>query len=159
MRRAPPIDVMLPGMRQEHLLVRGLLACAAASLGAWMGGWMEVWRVGSVSGVAVLAWAVLAGALAGFGWPRASAQWPARLSFDGQHWSLLRAPGDAAAPGSLQVMLDLGNWMLLRHRALAAPQRGTWLALRAAHAPGQWASLRAVLFHGPRGSAADPLQP
>jgi hypothetical protein len=66
-----------------------------------------------------LAFALLAGGLA---WWLAQPS-PMRLAWDGQHWS---ADGRV---GRLDLMMDLGPWMLLRLRPADAPGRCLWLPL------------------------------
>lgn len=99
----------------------------------------------ALAGAALAGWAVLppaavaaAAALAGLaGWALQPAS-PFSLRWDGEHWQVDGLPGGA------DVMIDLGAWMLLRHRASAGGVR--WLALSRADAGPAWPALRAALY-------------
>lgn len=76
---------------------------------------------------------------------------PESLRWDGQSWLLGSAAsrGNEERQGELLVMLDLGDWLLLRHTDVA-PRRfrrhRSYLALSRADLPSQWNVLRATLY-------------
>ena len=130
MRQAPPVSVRCDGStfwRALHVL---LAAAAAASVAAW--GLLHFEAAAATAGAASGAAALLAGALA---WRLARPE-PAELRWDGQAWSL------DGADGSVDVMMDLGLWMLLRFRPLAGAVR--WLPVPGAGVARH--GLRAALF-------------
>jgi len=123
-RHAPPVGVTGSGQGVWRAALAAAPALAGAALAAW-------WPL--PSGGVVLAG--LAGAAAG--WFVAPPK-PFALRWDGERW---QADG---VPGRTDVMLDLGSWMLLRHRA---DGRGTrWLAVTRREAAAAWPALRAALF-------------
>ena len=67
------------------------------------------------------------------------------LTWDGSVWQW--AP-EAENPwqGQVQVMIDLGPWLLLRFRATAPARRECWLAISRRTAAGQWPAWRAALY-------------
>jgi hypothetical protein len=72
------------------------------------------------------------------------------LRWDGQAWHVGQWPAasDSWTPGSMQVMLDLGFWMLLRFTPSAwapdaAPQ---WLPVQRLGLEAQWHGLRCSLY-------------
>ncbi len=78
-------------------------------------------------------------------------QKPRSLRWDGQIWLLKSgaSPGGEERQGELRAMLDLGDWMLLRHTDLVSHRyrRGTrYLALSRADLPQQWHVLRGTLY-------------
>jgi len=112
-RQAPPVSLRCDGSAAWRMLHALLAAAAAASLVAWgllHGGAQEA-SAGAASAVAAL----LAAAA---GWFAARPE-SAELRWDGQAWWL-----DGAA-GRVDVMMDLGPWMLLRFRPAAGVSR--WL--------------------------------
>lgn len=140
MRAAPAIPpVELPGGRRERALAALLYALTAVALLAWLQR-REAWPTG-------LGWpaaAALAGALLGWALWRPMA---GRLGWDGLAWSL-QGPSGAARPLlRLQLMLDLGGWLLLRAEFAdgARPAMG-WAALSAGQAGPAWQGLRLALY-------------
>ncbi|MGY0197620.1 hypothetical protein ACWA7J_21350 [Leptothrix sp. BB-4] len=67
------------------------------------------------------------------------------LAWTGQTWQLLDGAGSIAPAtvGTLSVVIDLGDWLLLRHRSV--DRRTTWLAVGATASPGRWHALRVAL--------------
>ena len=155
MRSAPPaVDVPLPSGRRERCLVAALHGAAAALVSAWA---CARW-----GGLELLAWplAGIAGAWLGF---FVLAPLQGRLRWDGECWWQLPPEGPALRLHRLDLMIDLGGWMLLRARsggprAWAAP--GRWCAVAAADVPSCWHGLRLALYHGPASplpSSAPPM--
>jgi hypothetical protein len=81
---------------------------------------------------------------------------PRKLQWDGQTWRLGRlASLDPGAPVVLEVLFDLGNWMLLRSRTAEQQWFGhTYLPLSSADLGASWGLLRATLY-----SARPPALP
>ena len=63
------------------------------------------------------------------------------LQWDGQRWTV------DGVPGRLQLMVDLGAFMLLRLRPEQG--RGPWTAVTAAEAGAAWHGLRAAVYSRP----------
>ena len=120
-------------------------ALAAAALLAWALGHLQhpswpAWLV--VLPVAALAW----------WWARPEA---VTLAWDGQQW---RA-GDG--PGSLDLMIDLGPWMLLRLQSGKSARHAIWIPVSAADAGASWHALRSAVYsRAPKSTAgAQPAEP
>lgn len=124
MRHAPPVGVTGSGQGAWRAVLALGPALAAAAVAAW-------WPLPAPAAVLAAA----AGAVAG--WFVAPPQ-PFSLHWDGEHW---QADG---LPGRTDVMLDLGSWMLLRHRAEG--RRARWLPVARRDAAASWPALRAALF-------------
>jgi len=152
MRAAPAVDypVAVAGLWFDALAV--LLAWSAVAplgliLGHALGRSEPVW-IG-------LLLATLAAGL--WSWRRrARVRADTGLRWDGQAWSLraltpAAATGPAASGGSCAVMIDLGDWLLLRWSG-AGGQR--WLPLTRTDAPPSWHALRVALRWPPL--ASDP---
>jgi hypothetical protein len=154
MRTAPPVSVHCTGGLMWRCFQTLLTALAAGVLATWLlahGQWpplITVWLVVDV--VFLMAW-----------WTWQSArQARTHLSFDGQGWA---ADG---RPGSLSVMVDLGPWLLLRHRLEASdPSRwkdrwtGRWIAVSEADTGPAMHAMRAALYAPqPRHQADRPTQ-
>jgi hypothetical protein len=78
-----------------------------------------------------------------------------QLAWDGGSWQL-HAPGREERAGRVEVMLDLGSWMLVRFSPQigARPRLGAvWLPLSRRSAAAAWPALR-VALHAPQ-----PAQP
>jgi hypothetical protein len=143
--RAPPavsIDVH-PGLgwrAGQSLLHAG----AAAAVALWAGSWLEwpgEWLVPAAVGAAAAA--------AALGW-RLSATPAMRLTWSGAQWTLGIAGREAVVLHPPQVMIDLGEWLLLRVQPDGA---GTRLWLPMARVDGaSWHLLRAAVYS----SAPDP---
>jgi len=138
MHAAPPVRMVLGPEPAWAAFGAACVACAAANLAGWMALMLD-------SSVAVAAaWAVLAAGLATY---RAWRVVPMRgsLAWDGAVWHW--APQESAAsPGDLQVMIDLGPWMLLRFAPHAQPRRAAWLAVSSRQGGAQWPSWRSAFF-------------
>lgn len=172
MRSAPRVHIDLGCNRGERIAIAILAACAGASVSAWLASWAMIWRNGPVDFGWLAAWA-LVGAIgaAGLAW-RMSRTAASGLTFDGNRWSLesvrwaatvssaseRRSSGEARPPvsmrsrdnsdvvasGAIEVMLDLGFWMLLR---LRADSHGRfWIGVSAGQAGASWVALRGTLF-------------
>jgi hypothetical protein len=133
MRAPPSVAVDLPGSRRWAVAVVLLGALAAGAVCAAVlphFGWDSAF-----TGAAV-------GAAAGIG-AAAARRWAphdrGRLCWDGAQWQF------DGQPGELQVMLDLGRWMLLAFRAAAQPRRRYWLPVSDDHVP-QALGLRAAVY-------------
>lgn len=161
MRAAPPVEV--------QAALRG--GWWVAAVGLWLstlgcfGGWL-VWHLGGDAAQTfwdelplVLAISLLVvGTLAAAGtllWH--ARQVPMRLSWNGSHWVCVPV-ADAAAPvcadtsvGDVDLMLDLGDAMLLRWRpARSAPQGPRaviWLPVSRHLEAAAWHGLRVALSH------------
>lgn len=70
---------------------------------------------------------------------------PIRLNWDGQVWHLGPDRGQASTNGGLRVMLDLGNWMLLRFLP-ASGRRTVWVPVQRLGHETEWAGLRHTVF-------------
>jgi hypothetical protein len=143
MRSAPPaIDVGLHAGQRERWLVAGLHAVSAALLATWACAWWEL----------PAGCAAVAGLLGG--WCGRSVLVPLQgvLRWDGGAW-WYRAPGGVALPlQRVDLMIDLGTWMLLRvpaegGHALVRP--GRWCAITPGDAGSSWHGLRLALYHAP----------
>ena len=81
------------------------------------------------------------------------------LTWDGAGWQW--SPHAAATcAGELQVMLDLGAWLLLRFKPTAPNSQVSWLALSRRNAVALWPVWRAALYSRRPGrdlaTASDP---
>ena len=105
-------------------------ALAVAALAAWGLGHLQrpLWPA-LVLALPVAAWA----------WWM-SAPSPVLLNWDGQQWS---ANGRV---GRLDLMIDLGPWMLLRLRPAERPRRSVWIPVAAGEAGASRHALRAAVY-------------
>ena len=141
MRPAPPVSVQATGSGLWRGLHGLLGSLAAAALAAWAGAWWWPESAGPQMWpwLAAVASALVAGAV--LGW-RGAAEPPRTLTWSGQRWE-----ADGVA-GELDVMMDLGRWLLLRLR----PSDGSaarWLPLCARRSDGAWHPLRAAVYSRP----------
>ncbi|MEO7007629.1 MAG: hypothetical protein ABI156_00645 [Caldimonas sp.] len=123
----------------------GLALAAIVVLAAWARTSIDV------HADAMIAAAGLAGLVCVAGVLSAAVVRPARLRWDGRTWQL--GSVDTALeprPGSLQVQIDLGAWMLLRFAANdAGPRRRVvWLPVQRRGLEAQWHALRCAV-HAP----------
>lgn len=137
MRAAPAVSVpcrRAGGWRIVHVLA---VSAAAAALTAWALGHLQLtlWP-------AALA-AAAAGAMA-WRWARDTT---VQLSWDGRQWTA------DDTPGPVDVMIDLGPWLLLRLRPPGG-QALLWLPVSAADAGPALHGLRAALYSRPVDTAA-----
>jgi hypothetical protein len=92
---------------------------------------------------------------------RAKAE-PRSLRWDGQQWlfAVTKSPGTDMRAGELQILLDFGDWLLLRF-AEAAPysfrRRRHYLGLSRADLAGQWHILRSTLYSSAVSASRSPL--
>ena len=130
MRTAPPVSVRCTGGRVWQAVQAGLPALAAAALAAWGLGMAErpLWPAALAAGLAALvAW-------------RFAPMRPLALEWNGQRWSV------EGTEGPVEVMMDLGPWLLLRQRPHGRPR---WLAVSAREAGPAMHGLRAALYAPP----------
>ena len=73
------------------------------------------------------------------------------LQWDGQRWTV------DGVPGRLQLMVDLGRFLLLRLHPEQG--RGPWLAVTAAEAGAAWHALRAAVYSRPPETPAGATRP
>jgi hypothetical protein len=133
-RSAPAVSVRCAGGRVWRLARVLLPAVAAGATAAWglgHAGWSALPALGAALAAAMLAW-------------RRTLPAPVALSWDGQCWA---ADG---APGHLDVMIDLGPWLLLRLRPQPSGS-SRWIALTAREAGATLHALRAALYGHPPG--------
>ncbi len=135
MRQPPPVGVTCSGGAGWRLAGTLLVLGATASLLTWAFAHLEV-----QTPFGPLAAAGFALALAALAWRRLRER-PRELRWDGSRWTL------DGVEGAVQVMGDLGGWMLLRHRPAAGA--AGWLPVAAAEAGPAWHGLRAALYAGP----------
>lgn len=144
MRTIAPLEVRVQRFGVWRMSVIGLTLAACAALAAWWSA-QPLPRASSLStGVAAGMVAVLAAML---GLVR---QRPLTLRWDGQCWHLAR-DGEVAAPGRLELAIDLGAWLLLRFVPGVMPpksgwQRSCWIALQRRGLESQWHALRVTLY-------------
>ena len=142
MSSAPPVHIRVV---PDRLCRRFAVVCtslAAANLTAWILSWTD-----GIAGLSAFAVPVATGAAAAFAWRRLTRHSDAvgALGWDGSAWQW--APAHAVPwPGRVQVMIDLGPWLLLRVRPTSPTGRGVWLAASRLEAAGQWPTWRAALF-------------
>lgn len=143
MRLAPPVRVRCAGGRAWRALQCGLPALALAATATWVLALREqpLWP------------ALVAGLLCGaLRWRQLQPR-VCMLEWDGTRWSV------DGQPGIVEVMMDLGSWLLLRQRAqvarsaseATAPRavevpRVRWLAVTASEAGPAMHGLRAALY-------------
>ena len=130
MRQAPPIALTLSGAGAWRVAQVALPALAAAVLLAWAAASVAL-TLAAAAIVGVVAWRT--------GTPK-----PVHLQWTGEHWAV-----DGQA-GEVDLMLDLGPWMLLRFRPSAG--RRLWLPVPRVEAGAAEQGLRAALYA--RGSTA-----
>ena len=143
MRSTPPaVEVTLASGRREQRLVAAAHAVAAAPLGAWLA---------AHGGVPVLlAWPMAAVLGAWFG-SRVLLPMRGSLRWDGQCWWHVLKTGAAHPLHSVDLMMDLGGWVLLRTRAEQATRRLVrvgWCGVTRSDAGCAWHGLRLALYQG-----------
>ena len=143
MRAAPPVRVQSDGVGLWRGVQWALYAMAACVVAYWAAAHLlgPDARLAAASVLAGLLWSVLVG--------RRPPEPPRHLAWDGQVWSLSRQAPEPLA-GRVAVMLDLGNWMLLRFDSQqpARPRWRSqiWLPLKQSDAGAAWPAVRAALF-------------
>ncbi len=135
MRAPPAVAVRCTGGWAWRLLNIALPTLAAGVFAVWALLHLEA----PVAPAAFLAVFVAAGVLL-LAW-RLSRPRERLLQWDGQRWTV------DAVPGRLQLMIDLGPFLLLRlHTGRSG---GPWLAVTAAEAGAAWHALRAAVYSRP----------
>ena len=120
MRAAPPVQMACGRDRRWSATVAALTALSAATLAAWLG-WQARWWEGPPALQWTLAPAIAA-VLGGWTWHRLQRSPERRLVWDGSAWTL------DEAPAQVELMIDLGDWLLLRVTT-TADGRALWLPL------------------------------
>ena len=148
MRAAPAFQISLTRFGVWRSGIAGLGLLGLVVLGAW---WVASERRAWVDGTSlVAAFAIVALACSLLRVP------PVALNWDGQTW-WIRSPDhavDAARIGHLQVLVDLGPWMLLRFMPDgASPRQAIWLPAQARGIESQWHALRCAV-HAPHAARA-----
>ena len=115
MRGAPPVLMACGRDAAWSCLVGVLVAATAATLSVWI-----LWHAGVAAGIAWLPGLFAAGTAGVLAYRHANRLPLAQLAWDGQAWQL------DGASGRLAVMIDTGDWLLLRWRAV---QGSRWLPL------------------------------
>ncbi|MDT7834518.1 hypothetical protein [Aquabacterium sp. OR-4] len=163
MRAAPAVEAPLADGRTERAAIVLLHLIAAGALIAWAATWRSAWQAQLSGPDAGRWWPALAAAawLLGAAW---LGRWQAcrclpgtaqGLGWTGQYWTCLMSgvPAQASTPlpvhrlASVAVQLDLGPWLLLRLRPLAAHPPVCWAVARRAAAGSHWHGLRVALQH------------
>ena len=133
MRAAPAVSVRGSGGVAWRLFQAAVPALAASALIAWGLG------LGQLH-LAPALWALpVVGAVAWWLAPRT----PQALAWDGQCWRL------DGREGSVELMIDLGGWLLLRFRPSPAPRRRRWVAVCRSDAGPALHGLRAAVYCRP----------
>jgi hypothetical protein len=135
MHGAPPVALVCEGGAVWRGVQAGLPALAAAALAAWAAGHggLGLWAQAILALVAAAPAAILA-------W-HAAAPKPRTLAWDGEHWRL----GPAGGAGRVDLMIDLGGWLLLRFSADGAGAATAWLAVSGTAAGASLHGLRLAL--------------
>jgi hypothetical protein len=150
MRSAPAFELTLGPGWAEKATCSVLGAAAAGAPAAWLGSHLETATVGPLPLLVIGLGVALAG-----GWlawtltPRRAG----RVAWHDGHWALQLGLGPPQE-GSLQPMLDLGSWLLLRFRPLPSG-RTRWLGVGRCSAGAAWHPLRATLFAPGRAQRSD----
>ena len=150
-RQAPPVQVITSGGRAWRAMPVVLSALAAAVVTLWGAPWvaLQVWPAFALSPWP-LAISVLAALTTAVGVSLRTSAPSHHLVWNGQAWLL------NGQNGQVQVMLDVGRWLLLRFAPVPGPdtravrplnaQRRVWVAVPAADAGAAWHGLRAALY-------------
>jgi hypothetical protein len=129
MRAAPPVSVRCDSGVPWRLVQSGLMALASAVAVDWVlahAAASPAPALGVLAGVGALAW-------------RLTATQHFRLAWDGDCWTV------DGVPGRLDVMMDLGGWLLLRLRPTAAGH-SRWAAVTAREAGPALHGLRVAAY-------------
>lgn len=118
--------------------VVALAGAAAASTAVWLAALFGATAAASATSAAAAALAAAASAV------RATRLAPLELGFDGLQWSL----DGGGAVGRVDVVVDLGWWMLLRHVPQDARGRVQWLPVSRARLGARWHALRCAACAG-----------
>jgi hypothetical protein len=143
MRAAPAFQISLDRFGVWRAGIFCLTSLGILSMALWLAGRERVLWIDGLTLVAAIPLLFLARSLARV--PAVDLRW------DGQVWGL-RAQGqpvDLEKAGHLQVVIDLGPWMLLRFIADEPRMRPTWLPVQALGIRPHWHALRCAV-HAPR---------
>jgi hypothetical protein len=154
MHGSPSCAIAVARFGAWRAAVGTVAAFALGSLAAWLltapqGGNLWVRAAVAVAALATLALAISL-------W-RVS---PVRLVWDGLGWSVAPASDpEAATPGSLDVAVDLGAFLLLRFvpAGRTGPAAVRWIPVGRAGLEADWHAFRCAVY-SPRPAAADPSQ-
>ena len=139
---APPVHIHLVPDRLGRGFALVCTSLAAANLTAWCMAWAS-----APAGLRVVSVTLAAAAAAALTWRLLARRSDAAgaLTWDGSAWQWASA-ADSLWQGNVQVMIDLGPWLLLRFRATAPARRERWWAISRRTAAGQWPAWRAALY-------------
>ncbi|HYE70749.1 MAG TPA: hypothetical protein VD932_04410 [Aquabacterium sp.] len=135
--------MVLPSGRREQLLAAAAYAATGAIVGAWL-----AWHANVPLPVLVS----LAAALGGWLGLHMLRPMRGRLRWDGERWWHLPGAGTEHPLHSLDLMMDLGGWLLLRARLREGrrwPMRGHWCGISSHDVGSAWHGLRVALYQGP----------
>ena len=150
MRTAPAVHLSLEADTPWRVGLCLLCAAAVATPAAWLALWLKVPPLPALGAAALAALPALV-----LPWRRAVPN-ACALAWDGAQWWLHPRGAGQPRPGRVQLMLDLGLWLLLRFTPLPAPPASgaRWLALsQSRHAP-HWHALRCALHAPPTTESA-----
>lgn len=141
MQGPPALTLSLPPCALWRAVVAVLAALAAAALGAW------VMRAAGMLPMSLWGW-LLAAALGAI-----AAAWTlhrlraVQLRWDGGQWHLAEQ-GLEPRPGTLDVALDTGGWLLLSFRPEGSgiPWRRRWIPVGRRGAGPHWHALRCAVY-------------
>ena len=145
MRSAPAVSVACSPGCAWRCVVTLLPAVATAALLAWGAAHLQL-----PSGPACLVVTVIALLVALLAWRRARPH-ALLLAWDGQRWT-----ADGCA-GDLDLMIDLGPWMLLRLRPADTPRRAVWIPVSMSTTGMARHALRAAVYCRAARPAGDAL--
>ena len=133
MRASPACQVSLQRFGAWRLAVCSLAMAGAAAMAAWLFGRGSPVSIGLMMLVAAATLTMLILAASLWRVPAQSLRW------DGRAWQL------DAAPGELNVAIDLGPWLLLRFTP-DADGRMRWLPVQRRGLEAQWHALRCAVY-------------
>jgi hypothetical protein len=146
MRSTPPaVEVTLAPGRREQWLVAAAHAMAVSFLGAWL--------AEHAGAPVVAAWA-LAGVVGAWLGLKVLQPMVGALRWDGECWWHLPYAEGAHPLHRVDLMMDLGGWVLLRARAERGQRRllpGHWCGISRRDAGHGWHGLRLALYQGAAG--------
>ena len=158
MRASPALTLTIERFTFWRVALAAWVLSTTAALSAW------AWLMSERWGAAV--W-VLAGACSvATAWVAAwlASRGPVTLHWDRQCWhctSVVARGVQEAVPGTLDVTLDLGGWMMLRFADQSGRKR-RWIAVQRNGLEGQWHALRCAVY-SPRPEAGglpdEPSEP
>ncbi len=143
MHAAPPVRMELGPDRPWSSAVALCAGVAGANLAAWAGLHAQ-WALQTVAAAALAAAGIASGSA--LRWARRSAT-TGVLVWDGSQWQASNASA-ACASVDLQVMIDLGPWMLLRTTPTERIRPGVWWVASKRRAGAAWPHWRAALYAG-----------